>query len=73
MLTSMGGARRPGGGQDRVPAHFSSSLPARLPRASRPSPKDPAILRLAYDRAEALRPGLPPVRWTYDTTEVGGE
>ena len=30
-------------------------------------------MRLTYDRAEALRPGLPPVRWTYDTTEVGGE
>ncbi|MBK6970034.1 MAG: hypothetical protein IPH29_13245 [Candidatus Microthrix sp.] len=35
--------------------------------------KDPAILRLAYDRAEALRPGLPPNRWTYDTSEVTGE
>ncbi|MBK9561391.1 MAG: hypothetical protein IPO44_18120 [Candidatus Microthrix sp.] len=42
-------------------------------RPIRTETQDPAILRLAYDRAEALRPGLPPVRWTYDTSEVTGE
>lgn len=35
---------------------------------SRELSKDPAILRLAYDRAEALTSGLPPGRWTFDTS-----
>jgi hypothetical protein len=30
--------------------------------------RDPAFLRAAYDRAEALLPGLPPAAWTFDTT-----
>lgn len=34
---------------------------------SRGLSSDPAILRLAHDRAETLLPTLPPSRWTYDT------
>ena len=52
--------------------HLLATYEAALERValdlSRGLSKDPALLRLTYDRVEVLLPTMPPSEWTFDTT-----
>ena len=40
---------------------------------SRTLSKDPQLLRLAYERFEALLPTMAPIEWTFDTTTMSSQ